>query len=113
MKGRAGGRKAGGGSQLVTYFTVFVLTAATVWIAYQLLLRSQGVAAHHARASLKVQCQRLAEETRPEPTNTSVSCVSCVAQPPNPNAPLRVTRACLRSIRTPQTPTQTLTFRLS
>lgn len=37
----------------MTYFTVFVLTAATVWIAYQLLLRSQGVAAHHARASLK------------------------------------------------------------
>ena len=91
MKGRAGGRKAGGGSQLVTYFTVFVLTAATVWIAYQLLLRSQGVAAHHARASLKVQCQRLAEETRPEPTNTS--CVALLAESNStscfklPNAP--------------------------
>jgi hypothetical protein len=52
MKGRVG-RKPSGGSQLVTYFTVFVLTVATLWLAYQLLVRSQGVPVH-ARASLKV-----------------------------------------------------------
>jgi len=36
----------------VTYFTVLVLSVATLWMAYQMLRRSQGVPAH-ARASLK------------------------------------------------------------
>lgn len=55
MKGR-GGQKPSGGSQLVTYFTVFVLSVATLWMGYQMLIRSQGVPVH-ARASLKVPYQ--------------------------------------------------------